>query len=77
MAVSLKLAELYTVKKITGYYPIFLIDEVLSELDDGKKQSLIDYLAQALFQSFMSAVSLGDLNCAGAAVRRVENGQLI
>jgi len=76
IVVSLKLAELNTVKKITGYYPIFLIDEVLSELDDEKRQSLIDYLGQAPFQSFMSAVSLGELVFNEASVRKVENGRL-
>jgi len=76
IVVSLKLAELYTIKKITGFYPVFLIDEVLSELDDEKRQRLIDYLGQAPFQSFMSAVSIGDLVCSEAAVCQVEHGQL-
>lgn len=76
IVVSLKLAELNTVKKITGYYPVFLIDEVLAELDDEKRQSLVDYLARAPFQSFMSAVSLGELVCNEAAVHQVEHGQL-
>lgn len=76
LVVSLKLAELYTVKKIAGYYPVFLIDEVLAELDEEKRQGLMDYLGQAPFQSFMSAVSLGDLNCSQASITRVEAGEL-
>lgn len=77
IVVSLKLAELNTVQKITGYYPVFLIDEVLAELDDEKRQSLLDYLVRAPFQSFMSAVSLGELAADGATVRQVENGRLL
>ncbi|MGE5389972.1 MAG: DNA replication/repair protein RecF [Deltaproteobacteria bacterium] len=77
IVVSLKLAELNTVKKITGYYPVFLIDEVLAELDDEKRQSLVDYLERAPFQSFMSAVSLGELNCSEAAIHQVDHGQLL
>lgn len=77
IVVSLKLAEINTVKKITGYYPVFLIDEVLAELDDEKRQSLLDYLGGAPFQSFMSAVSLGEMAVDHAAVRQVKNGRLL
>ena len=77
IVVSLKLAEINTVKKITGNYPVFLIDEVLSELDAEKRQSLIDYLERGAFQSFMSAVSLGELVCRDAAIHEVEQGQLL
>jgi DNA replication and repair protein RecF len=77
LAVSLKLAEIHTIRKITGFYPVFLIDDVLSELDEKRKQKLLDYLQKADFQSFLTAVSLGDLHCPQAAVKQVENGRII
>lgn len=57
IVISLKIAEVYTIKKIFHFYPIFLLDEVLSELDDGKKGLLIDFLEAAEFQSFLTAVN--------------------
>ena len=42
LALCLKLAEGEIVKKDSGEYPVFLLDDVLSELDDGRKMYLID-----------------------------------
>lgn len=40
-ALSLKLAELEIFRQVTGEYPILLLDDVLSELDDTRKESLM------------------------------------
>jgi DNA replication and repair protein RecF len=56
--ISLKLAEIYTIKKLFGFYPVFLLDEVLSELDDNKQRLLMNYLINAEFQSFLTTVNL-------------------
>ena len=42
LALCLKLAEGEIVKKESGEYPVFLLDDVLSELDDGRRKYLID-----------------------------------
>jgi len=76
IAVSLKLAEIHTVKKTTGFYPVFLIDDILSELDEKRKQKLLDYLQKADFQSFLTTVSLGGLYCPQAAVKEVHGGKI-
>lgn len=76
IAVALKLAELYTFKKISGFYPIFLLDEVLSELDAKKRQLLLDHLQEAEFQSFLTSVHLNDVEYSQAAVSVVENGEI-
>ena len=36
-ALSLKLAEIELIHQEIGYYPILLLDDVLSELDDMRK----------------------------------------
>lgn len=41
---ALKLAEGEMSKKITGEYPIFLLDDVLSELDDSRKEFVLGKL---------------------------------
>ena len=76
IAVALKLAELYTFKKISGFYPIFLLDEVLSELDAQKRQLLLDHLQKAEFQSFLTSVNLSDIKYGQAAISVVEKGSL-
>ena len=41
LVLSVKLAEGEISKEITGEYPIFLFDDVLSELDNKRKQYLL------------------------------------
>lgn len=56
IAVSMKLAEIYTFKKMQDFYPVFLLDEVLSELDNEKQIKLLKQLEKADFQSFLTSV---------------------
>jgi DNA replication and repair protein RecF len=44
-ALSLKLSELEIFKNSVGEYPILLLDDVLSELDDTRKLKLLEYIA--------------------------------
>jgi DNA replication and repair protein RecF len=74
IAVSMKLAELYTFKKIEGYFPVFLLDEVLSELDSDRQIRLLEHLKRADFQSFLTSVSAQPVE--GADTVLIENGCL-
>lgn len=74
IAVSMKLAEMYTFKKIEGFYPVFLLDEVLSELDDARQVRLLEHLKKTEFQSFLTSVSAQPLDNADTVV--IENGCL-
>jgi DNA replication and repair protein RecF len=76
IAVALKLAELYTFRKISSFYPVFLLDEVLSELDAQRRQLLLDHLQEAAFQSFLTSVYLNDIEYGQAAVSTVEKGKI-
>jgi len=73
IALSMKLAEMYTFKKIKGFYPIFLLDEVLSELDNEKQRKLLEQLEKEDFQSFLTSVYIKPLT--GNTVI-IENGCL-
>ena len=42
IALAMKLGEGELSRAATGEYPVFLLDDVLSELDDGRKMYLID-----------------------------------
>ncbi|HZK42847.1 MAG TPA: DNA replication and repair protein RecF [Syntrophomonadaceae bacterium] len=77
IAITMKLAELYSFKKIKGFYPLFLLDEVLSELDNEKRQLIINQLSQADFQSFLTAVNLDNLILKNVEVDNITNGRLL
>lgn len=45
VALSLKMAEIYFFESETGEKPVLLLDDVLSELDSGRRQKLIELSA--------------------------------
>lgn len=45
-AITLKLAELEIFKKNLGEYPILLLDDVLSELDDNRQNQMLKYVSK-------------------------------
>lgn len=42
---SLKLAEMYWLKEMTGTWPVMLLDETLAELDQNRREDLLDLLS--------------------------------
>ena len=53
-ALSLKLAEIELIREETGTYPILLLDDVLSELDDMRKTHLLTAISGKV-QTFVTA----------------------
>lgn len=58
---SLKLAEVAWMKEKTHEWPVLLLDEVLAELDDQRRQDLLDRLVQSE-QSFLTTTDLDLFN---------------
>ena len=56
-ALSLKLAEIELMREMTGEYPILLLDDVLSELDDSRQTHLLSSI-QNKVQTFITTTSL-------------------
>lgn len=56
-ALSLKLAEIELIRQETGYYPILLLDDVLSELDDSRKTHLLEAI-RGKVQTFVTVTGL-------------------
>lgn len=58
---SMKLAELEFVKKETGEYPLLLLDDVGSELDKERRNTLFSYLTKKEIQTIITTTdeSLG------------------
>ena len=56
VVLSLKMAEAAAAASITGEHPVMLLDDVLSELDDGRKQYLLTRMTGK--QTFAPAVTI-------------------
>jgi DNA replication and repair protein RecF len=77
IVICLKLAEIYTFQKMKGYYPVFLLDEVLAELDEEKRNLLLSFLQGAEFQSFLSSVNFNPPEGFKSALYTVDGGDLL
>lgn len=76
MVICLKITELFAFHKVKGFYPMLLLDDVLSELDDDKKKVLIKFLQTADFQTFLTAVNLEGIEHNGTAQYQLEEGRV-
>ncbi|MFC4558491.1 DNA replication/repair protein RecF [Virgibacillus kekensis] len=75
-ALSVKLAEIELIYNEVGEYPILLLDDVLSELDDHRQSHLLNTI-QGKVQTFVSTTSVDGINhetLRQAELFRVENG---
>lgn len=60
-ALSLKLAELDVISNEIGEYPILLLDDVLSELDEHRQAHLLTSIRNRV-QTFVTTTSISDIN---------------
>ena len=72
LALSLKLAEGEISRKESGEYPVFLLDDVLSELDFQRREYLIEEIKDK--QVIMTTCEIRDEAYRGANIIKVENG---
>ena len=54
-ALCLKLAEVEFLRQTAGEYPILLLDDVMSELDRGRRLELLEYIRRSDIQSIITA----------------------
>ena len=76
---TLKLAEIEVFKKNKGYYPILLLDDVFSELDEVKKNNLLNYINNDI-QTIITTTDLNLINkdiIDRSKLFYIENGNLI
>lgn len=75
-ALALKLAELEFMKSETGEYPVLLLDDVFSELDEKRRDTLVDLIANKI-QTFITATDiniLGKLKKPNYKIFEIEEG---
>lgn len=78
-ALAVKLAEIDLMKAQTGEYPVLLLDDVLSELDDDRQTHLLKTI-QNKVQTFLTTTSLDGIAqeiIDQPAVFYVKDGQLM
>ncbi len=75
-ALALKLAELEFMKSESGEYPVLLLDDVFSELDEKRRDTLLTLIAEKV-QTFITATDinvLGKLKQSNHKIFEVEKG---
>lgn len=68
-ALSLKLSEIDIINKVTGEYPVLILDDVLSELDKNRQRYLIDNLSHV--QTILTCTSGSDVNMFETDIKNV------
>lgn len=77
-ALALKMAMVDLIGRTTGNMPILLLDDVLSEFDDIRKQSLLNILTHST-QTFVTTADIGSSKLFGENkdLFRVEDGRIV
>jgi len=76
VALSLKLAEAEVLKKESGESPVFLLDDVLSELDPGRQNFILNHIKG--MQTFLTCCDPSNYKDLKAGkIFTVENGRVI
>ncbi|QRN85097.1 DNA replication/repair protein RecF [Clostridia bacterium] len=79
VALSLKMAEIEFLKAVHGEYPVLLLDDVLSELDNSRRNCLIELVSQNI-QTFITCTDVEDLKGIHPEAHRmmlVEDGKIV
>ncbi len=71
---SIKLAELEIFKEVFGEYPILLLDDVFSELDESRKQKLFERVQN--IQTIITTTKF-DMPQQSANIIKIENGKIV
>lgn len=77
-ALSLKLAEVDLIEEEIGEYPILLLDDVLSELDENRRRSLIRTFKDV--QTIVTStddIEIDEIESSSKSVFFIENGKIV
>lgn len=73
-ALSLKIAELELIKSEIGEYPVLLLDDVMSELDEKRRDHLLEYIGEKV-QTFITTTDL-DFKYGNGKIIYVSQGEI-
>lgn len=76
VALSLKLAGAEVIKEISGEYPICLLDDVMSELDENRQNYILNHIRN--WQSFITCCDTSNIkNLKEGKVITIKNGGVV
>ena len=74
----MKFSSMKIIKEITGEYPVLLLDDVLSELDNNRKRYILSSINE--IQTIITCTGIDDLRSyldGKAKIFNVSNGQIL
>lgn len=75
VALALKLSEAEVLKKITGEYPVALLDDVMSELDPARQNYVLNHISK--LQVFITCCDPANIsNLSAGTVYKIESGKI-
>lgn len=75
VALALKLSEAEVLNKITGEYPVALLDDVMSELDEDRQNFILNHINK--MQVFITCCDRANIkNLVSGTVFKVEDGKI-
>ena len=76
VALSLKLAGAEVIKEISGEYPICLLDDVMSELDEKRQNYILNHIRN--WQSFITCCDTSNIkNLKEGKIIKIKNGEVV
>ena len=76
VALALKLAGAEVIKEISGEYPICLLDDVMSELDENRQNYILNHIRD--WQSFITCCDTSNIkNLKEGKIIRIKNGDVL
>ncbi|MDD3995582.1 MAG: DNA replication and repair protein RecF, partial [Bacilli bacterium] len=61
IVICMKIGEIEIIKENTKQYPILLLDDVFSELDENKKNNILKYLKKEI-QTFITTTDINKIS---------------
>ena len=71
-ALSLKLAELEIIKSITGEYPVLILDDVFSELDEERRKRLVKFTSRC-----QTIITTTDESFCEGKIIKIQDGKVV
>lgn len=75
VVLAMKLAEGEVIREVSGEYPVFLFDDVLSELDEGRRKYIIEGMKDR--QIIITSCERGELEEAAELIVEVMGGEYV
>lgn len=77
LVLAFKLAHMLSLKNLRGQAPVIILDDIVSELDQDRRQNLIATISQIEAQAFFSATDRETFGSGQVELFHINHGQLL